>query len=217
MKQGSDHIARNRLSRELIVDAAIEVADREGLGAMSMRRLAAAMEVEAMSLYNHVADKNDLQTAMVGRIWDSVDLALDEAAWRPALHRLCGSASRALRAHPWFFALSLPGNGGTARLAVIEATLTHLHTGGLAPDVSFHALHAIDGYVYGYSWQASEFAAPDVMPDADEIARMLESRPFLQAHAAQHFAMDSEASQPDGFAFGLDALLDGFASTGADR
>lgn len=174
-----------------------------------MRRLASAMDVEAMSLYNHVADKNDLHTAMVARIWGAVDLAHDEAQWRPALHRVCASASRAISAHPWFFALSLPGNGGEARLDVIEATLGHLRAGGLSDDVAFHALHVIDGFVYGYSWQASEFAASDALPDVDAIERMLASRPLLQAHAAQH--RDAVTGR-DGFAFGLDALLDGLAA-----
>lgn len=200
------------MSRDLIVDAAIAIADDEGLAALSMRRLAAATNVEAMSLYNHIADKNDLHAAMVGRIWQGVDLARDEPEWRLALHRLCGSAHRALSAHPWFFALSLPANGGVSRLDVIEATLAHLRAGGLSDDVAFHALHVIDGFVYGFSWQASEFAAPDALPDGNEIVRMLESRPLVQAHAAQHGAFEAQHPPRDGFAFGLDALLDGLTA-----
>ncbi|CAN7404819.1 TetR/AcrR family transcriptional regulator C-terminal domain-containing protein [Microbacterium sp. LjRoot45] len=170
-----------------------------------MRRVAGELGVEAMSLYNHVSDKGDLETALVGRVWAAVDLALDEPDGRKALHRLSGSAHRALRAHPWFFRLSLPRNGGVERLTVIEATLGHLARLGLDDGLVFHALHVIDGFVYGYSWQASEFDGVDEPADAD-IERMLEPYPRIRAHAAQHGSGDIAG---DGFDIGLDLLLDG--------
>ena len=181
-------MARGTLTREAILDAAVAIADADGLEALSMRRLGSGLGVEAMSLYNHVAKKEDLLRGIVDRVWDEVDLALDERDWRAALHRLCGSAHRAMLAHRWFFQLPV-AYGGPARMRVIDATLAHLDAGGVAPELAFHALHVLDGHVYGYSWQDIGFA--DVPTSGDEAARALSALdlgglPHLMAHALQH-------------------------------
>jgi AcrR family transcriptional regulator len=198
------------LTRESVLDAARTLADRDGLAALSMRRLAAELGVEAMSLYNHVANKRDLQAALMDLVWGEVDLALEEADWRVGLHRLCGSAHHALLAHPWFFELSLR-DGGPARIAVIEATLTHLERGGIGADTAFHALHVLDGHVYGYSWQAIQFSPTDAAATATpEIIAALAAYPRLAEHARRHF---EDKPDGNGFVIGLDLLLDGLASS----
>lgn len=208
-------MVRAGLTRDVVLQAAVEVADREGLAALSMRRLAAEVGVEAMSLYNHVADKQDLHTGMVGIVWAEVDPAADEPRWRPALQRLCRSAYGAFLRHPWFFELSLPANGGSERLAVIEATLAYLDRGGVHPDVAFHALHVIDGFVYGYSWQANEFSADaSWAPDEVELEKLFAGRPHLAAHAQQH---SDDTARGDGFVIGLDLILDGLERAANDH
>lgn len=198
------------LTREVVLDAARALADREGLAALSMRRLATELGVEAMSLYNHVQNKRDLQAGLMDLVWAGVDLSLDEPDWRAGLHRLCGSAHRALLAHPWFFELSLR-DGGPARIAVIEATLTHLERGGIDADTAFHALHVLDGHVYGYSWQAIQFSPMDASaPPSTDILDMLASYPHLAEHARRHF---EDPPPGEGFVIGLDLLLDGLSRT----
>lgn len=204
-------MAKPSLSRDAVLDAAVALADAEGLAAVSMRRLGAALGVEAMSLYNHVANKEDLHRGMVDRVWGAVDLARDEVDWRAALHRLCGSAHRAMLAHPWFFQLPVT-YGGAARMAVIDATLAHLKAGGVSPEVAFHALHVLDGHVYGYSWQDIGFGnVDDLMEGADAAIAALDADafPHLVGHAMQHV---HDVPPGDGFAIGLDLILDGLAT-----
>lgn len=205
-------MARAGLTRETVLDAAMALADRDGLDALSMRRLAGDLGVEAMSLYNHVSSKKDLHAGLIDLVWGEVDTALDEPDWRAGLHRLCGSAHRALLRHPWFFQLSLM-DAGAARLAVIEATLTHLDRGGVSAGTAFHALHVLDGHVYGYSWQAIQFAPMDTPLDMlDETLAALGAYPRLAEHARQH--LDAHPGG-DGFVMGLDLLLDGLARGGS--
>ncbi|WP_084039135.1 TetR/AcrR family transcriptional regulator [Demequina sp. NBRC 110053] len=201
-------MARGVLSRAAVIDAAIAIADEEGLRALSMRRLGEALGVEAMSLYHHVANKDDIHHGLVDRVWEQVDLARDETDWRAALHRVCGSAHRAMLAHPWFFALPIT-YGGESRLHVIEAMLAHLDHGGVPPELAFHAQHVLDGHVFGYSWQAIGFADLEALRDQadDTLARISATAfPYVRAHARQHF----DSPPPgDGFAVGLDLMLDG--------
>ncbi|WP_137846000.1 DUF1653 domain-containing protein [Microbacterium sp. 2FI] len=202
-------MARAGLTRDAVIDAALSLADREGLAAVSMRRLASELGVEAMSLYNHIADKGDLHAGLGDRIWSEVDLAPDESDWRRGLHRLCGSTHAALLRHPWFFRLPLAA-GGPTRLAVIEATLAHISAGGIDRDAAFHALHVLDGHVYGYTWQALEFApSASALPEPDALEQMLAPYPHLRAHARQHF---DGAPAGDGFVIGLDLILDGLTA-----
>lgn len=202
-------MARVGLTRETVLTTALALADAEGLDAVSMRRLAGELGVEAMSLYNHVAGKRDLHAGLIDLVWSDVDLALDEPDWRAGLHRLCGSAHRALLRHPWFFRLPL-AEGGASRLAVADATLAHLDRGGVAPETAFHALHVLDGHVYGYTWQALEFSTPDAAaPSPDEVRALVAPYAHLAAHARQHL---EHAPPGDGFVLGLDMLLDGLAA-----
>jgi AcrR family transcriptional regulator len=202
-------MARAGLTRDAVIDAALALADGDGLAAVSMRRVASDLGVEAMSLYNHIADKQDLHTGLADRVWSEVDLARDEPDWRRALHRLCGSTHAALLRHPWFFSLPL-AEGGPTRLAVIEATLAHIAAGGIGADAAFHALHVLDGHVYGYTWQALEFApSASAVPEPDALEQMLAPYPHLRAHAQQHF---DGAPAGDGFVIGLDLILDGLAA-----
>lgn len=204
-------MARAGLTRESVLAAALALADRDGLSALSMRRLAADLGVEAMSLYNHVRSKADLERGLIDSVWREVDLARDETDWRQALHRLAGSAHTALLAHPWFFALPLT-EGGESRLAVIDATLAHLATGGVPDALAFHALHILDGHVYGYTWQALQFAPLDTPTRVDELLETLRAYPHLNIHAHQHL---EDRPPGDGFSIGLDLLLDGLERASA--
>jgi hypothetical protein len=149
---------------------------------------------------------------MADYVWTQVELAAEEEDWRAALHCLCGSAHRALVSHPWFFAFPVT-YGGIARLGVLEATLAHLKSGGLSEDAIYHSQHVIDGYIYGYSWQDIGFD-PDLAAQSG-VQQMLstldpERYSNLLAHAHRHYANPAEG---DGFAYGLDILLDGLERT----
>src|SRR5438046_5601477 len=95
-------VQRKPLSRERVLDAAIALVDRDGLDALSMRKLAQALGVEAMSLYNHVANKGDLVNAMVDRVIGEIELPEGpDAEWEPAIRACAISAHEAFLRHPW--------------------------------------------------------------------------------------------------------------------
>lgn len=196
------------LSREVVIDAALALADEHGLASLTMRRLAAELDVEAMSLYNHVANKQEIHAGIVDCVWGEVDLARDEQDWRAALERMAVSAHRALVAHPWFF--ELPAMlGGVPRLEVIDAQVGHMRRAGIGPDVAFHAQHVIDGHVFGFSWQVIEFQNAAALEEraAEMLGRIdPEALPHLIEHARQHMEGSPEG---DGFLLGLRFILDG--------
>lgn len=203
-------MSRAGLAREGILAAALRIADAEGLAGLSMRRLAAELGVEAMSLYHHVPNKRKLLEGIVDEVWGLVDLAEQEGDWRVALHRLCGSAHRAMLAHPWFFSLPVT-YGGVHRLHVIDATLGHMRRAGVGAEAAYHALHVLDGHVYGYSWQDIGYADVDELDArAEEMLAQVTSDdlPWLLEHARQHMGATPAG---DGFAVGLDLILDGIA------
>src|SRR4051794_9883466 len=96
---------RARLSRERVLTAAVALADAGGLEALTMRRLGEDLGVEAMSLYKHVANKEDLLDGMVDLVFAEIDLPREHAEWRTAMRARAVSARSALTRHPWATAL----------------------------------------------------------------------------------------------------------------
>ena len=98
-------MARTALSRERVLDAAITLADREGIAELSMRRLGQEVGVEAMSLYNHVRNKEELLNGMVDIVFSEIDLPTPDEDWPTAMRRRAISARQALKRHPWAIGL----------------------------------------------------------------------------------------------------------------
>ncbi|MGI9602213.1 MAG: TetR family transcriptional regulator, partial [Acidimicrobiales bacterium] len=96
---------RSPLSPARLFGTAVTLADRDGLGAVTMRKLAAELDVEAMSLYHHVANKDEILDGMVDAVFAEIDLPSPEAAWKPALRRRAISVRQVLHIHPWATAL----------------------------------------------------------------------------------------------------------------
>src|SRR5215211_9138944 len=96
---------RKPLTTERVLQAAVEVADHEGVGSLSMRRLARELGVEAMSLYHHVAGKQALLDGMVDLVFGEIELPADDADWKAAMRRRAVSAREVLARHPWAIAL----------------------------------------------------------------------------------------------------------------
>ena len=195
------------LNRERVLLAAIDLADESGIESVSMRALGAALGVEAMSLYNHVANKDDVLSGMNDIVWAGVDLAAEDATWRSAIRRIAVSTHDAFLAHPW--SCRLHGTRvGPARLRYIDATLRHLRLGGFTPSQTFHAHHMLDGYILGYTLQMIDYAGGD-KGATEEVGELIDSvsgeMPDFIAHVAQH----GEDVPGVGFEIGLDLMLDG--------
>ena len=199
------------LRRDRILDAALKLADDAGLDAVSMRRLGEALGVEAMSLYNHVANKDAILDGIVARVLAQVVLPAPEGDWEVELRRCAVSLHEALRQHPWACSLVMaPASGPEAleaRLRYIEALLRTLREAGFTPEQAYHAYHAIDGHIVGFTTWELGHASPWKDATVASAIRLVESGelPYLQEHAEQH-ELEHDIS---GFEFGLDLVFDG--------
>ena len=207
---------RPRLSRDRVLEAATSLADREGVDALTMRRLGQELGVEAMSLYNHVANKDDILAGMVDRVFAEIDLPPSDTDWRAALRHRCVSAREVLRRHPWAVPLMEAGTSpGPATLRHHDAVLGCLFTGGLPTDVVAHAYAIVDAFVYGFATQEASLPAAGA-PTEEFAAIAAQMAAAMPADEFPHLARftSEHVLRPgydfgDSFAVGLDLVLDG--------
>src|ERR1700692_2122303 len=121
------------LSRGRVLLAAVAFADEQGIASLSMRKLGEVLGVEAMSLYNHVANKDELLDGMVDLVFGEIDLPAGGAEWKPAMRERAQSARQALRRHPWAIALMSPRTSpGPATLRHHDAVIGSLRAAGFS-------------------------------------------------------------------------------------
>jgi AcrR family transcriptional regulator len=202
------------LSKERVIAEAVTLADQDGIGALSMRRLAERLGVEPMSLYHHVANKDGILDAMVDVVFGEIELPSRRTGWRRAMRERATSARAALRRHPWAIGLmESRANPGPATLQHHDAVIGCLRRAGFTVELTAHAFSAIDSYVYGFAMQ--ELALPFHTPE--ETAAMAET--FLTQFPATMFPHLAELTTEhvlvpgydygDEFGFGLELILDG--------
>lgn len=212
MAKTSKPDAPTPLSRERILQAALRLADQEGLETLSMRKLAQALGVQAMSLYNHVAHKDDLIDGIVDRVVGEIavpDLTVD---WKTAMRQRAISAHIVLLRHPWAtMALMSRVNVGPAMLRYVDATLGCLQQAGFSFKMADHAWNALDSHIYGFTLQELNF--PFEAAEYSEVAEQgLSLIPADQYPYLNRLTHEVIAGRYDGlhdFEFGLELLLDG--------
>lgn len=201
-----------RLSRDRILATAVRLADREGLEAVTMRRLGQALGVEAMSLYKHVANKDAILDGLLERVLSEVELPQSGGDWEAELRRAATSMHDALARHPWACGLVMAPasspNALGARIRYIEALLRTLREAGFTPLQAFYGYHAFDSHAVGFTMWELGHAVPD--PDnavVEQLMRQIEGGeyPYLLEHARQH---DTDHPQSS-FEFGLNLIFDG--------
>lgn len=205
------HIAeRVPLTRDRIVTAAVALADDGGLDRVSMRRLAAAIGYEPMSLYNHIDGKDDLLAGMVDAVVAEMQLPSTACAWREGVHAAMASSRAVLRAHPWAPALWNSTWPGPARRRWMDGLLGSLRGAGCSVELAHHGFHMLDLYVQGHVTQQLTFAMPEDLGAA--AAAFLDETPEHDfPHLVEHVRHHVEAgdTEDDDFDFMLDLLLDG--------
>lgn len=205
---------RTRLSRERVLDAAVRLADAGGIDSLSMRRLAQELGVEAMSLYHHVASKEEILNSLVDMVVGEFELPSAEREWRESIRRTARSAHDVLVRHPWAANLMLsPGRVSAARLGYMDAILGTLRQAGFSADMTDHAYHALESHIMGFTlWEVGMQLPPgDKLRDlATEFLRDLpvERYPYLAEHIEQHLKPRDPEDEGE-FAFGLELILDG--------
>jgi AcrR family transcriptional regulator len=201
------------LNREQVLRAAVGFADESGLAALSMRKLGRMLQVEAMSLYNHVSGKDDMLDGMVDLIWSEVELPPARGAWRTAIRRTAASAHRVLMRHPWACGPTMSsGRIHPARIRYIDAILGRLRGAGFSAGLAYHAYHAIDSHIIGFTMWLTGHSIPEGDKREQLVATVLDGfgteHPHLVEHIEQHQAGAGRTGK-DEFTFVLDLLLDG--------
>jgi AcrR family transcriptional regulator len=203
---------RRGLTRDRILAAAVEAADEGGIERLSMRRLGERLGVEAMSLYNHVRNKEDLLDCMVDRVVAEMALPRPAAAWKAEMRARAWSAYEVLRRHPWAAMLIMSRvNVGPAMLARVDATLGCLFAAGFSFAQADHAWNAMDSHVYGFSLQerAFPFQPEDYARTAAEYLPHLPRETYPHLHALTIEVAEHRHDGLHDFGFGLELILDG--------
>jgi AcrR family transcriptional regulator len=204
---------RYPLTQERVLKGAVRLADREGLEAVSMRRLGTELGIEAMSLYTHVRDKDDLLDGMVELVIREIPIHRDGADWKASLRATIHSARHVILRHPWaprvIEARNDPGSSG---LRYYDAVMGILREGGFSLEMTHHAIHLFGSRLLGFTQDLFD-DSPDVSPDAMNAmaAALADSHPYVAEMAlrATHEGALGGCDDDVEFAFGLDLILDG--------
>jgi AcrR family transcriptional regulator len=204
---------RAPLTRDHVLRAAVELADEGGLESVTMRRLAQRLGVEAMSLYHHVRNKQDLMGGMLNAVYEEVEPPSSEGDWRAAMRRSAISFHHALLRHPWACSLLASTiEASPTRLRHMDTVLGRLRRAGFSADMTHHAYHALDSHIVGFTlWLLPYMAVARAQPDYAErfLGELsVDDLPHLVEHIGVHMAPDAPGGV-DEFEFGLDLILDG--------
>lgn len=211
---------RAPLSRERALTAAIALADAAGIEALTMRKLAQTLGVEAMSLYHHVANKSDILDGMVDLVFAEIELPGTETDWITAMRQRAQSLRTVLLRHPWAIGImESRSSPGPATLRHHDAVIGCCRRAGFSVELSAHAFSVLDSYIYGFVLQ--EVSLP--FTGADELVEVLGAMmPDGFAQDYPHFAeltteyvLRPGYSYADEFDFGLGLILDGLTRAAA--
>jgi len=213
-----------------VLNAAIRLADGGGIESLTMRRLARELGVEAMSLYNHVANKGDLVDAMVDLVVSEIELPATSDTWDVAVRECAISAHEVLLRHPWSCSLVMSTTSTriarNARVRYMEWLLGRLREAGFSAELTYHAYHALDSHILGFTlWELGHSGAANAIRGDKDLADFAASfvrelraadYPYLAEHAEQHVAAFGDEGTSE-FEFGLDLILDGLERARAEE
>ena len=208
---------RSRLSRERVLSAAVAVADAGGIASLTIRSLAEALDVKPMSVYHHVAGKEEILDGIVDIVFSEITLPAVVGDWREEMRRRATSARDVLHRHRWAIGLlESRTSPGPATLRHHDAVLGTLRTAGFPPALTAHAYALIDSYVYGFALQEASLPFEGADSVGDVAAPVME---LMAAGTYPHMVemTTSYYLQPgydfaDEFDFGLTLILDGLAA-----
>ncbi len=207
---------RPSLTRASVLAAAVAIADEEGLAALSMRSVARALGVEAMSLYHHVRNKEDMLDGMVDTVFAEFHLPRIDGDWRTEMRARSLSARAVLKRHPWAVGLMDSRRGaGFENLRHHDAVLGCLREAGFSLPLTGHAYALLDAHLYGFLVQELSLAFDGEADLAELAAQLTASLPQGQLPYFREFTLE-HALRPgydfgDEFEVGLDLILAGLA------
>jgi AcrR family transcriptional regulator len=204
---------RPAMSRERVMQAAMVLADRDGIGSLTMRRLAHELGVEAMTLYYYVRKKDEILEGIADLVASEIELPADGEDWRVATRRRAISAHDVLVRHPWASMLWVSGAAmGPWRLRYMDAGLRGFRDAGFTRELTEQAYHAVENHIVGYTLQEVGYAIDreTVAEDGASFLNALpaDEYPYLVEHVLQHLEGPGHVDEGD-FEFALDLILDG--------
>jgi AcrR family transcriptional regulator len=209
------------LSRDRVLRAAVAFADRNGIASLSMRKLGEAVGVEAMSLYNHVANKAELLDGMIDLVFGEIELPDDAPDWKAAMRTRAVSARQALARHRWAVGLmESRSSPGSATLGHHDRVIGVLRRAGFSIPMAAHAYALLDSYIYGFALQEASLPFETGEQTADLAQEILagaaEAYPNLTEFTVEH-VLKPGYDFGDEYQFGLDLILDGLERAAFDR
>jgi len=201
---------RPRVSRGQVLDAALELADDGGLAAVTMASVGARLGVEAMSLYRHIGNKEEMLDGLVDRVFAEIDVPADARDWRDALRRRAVSAHAALRRHPWAIGLmESRSQPGPATLGHHDAMVAILLRAGFDGRGATRVYNVLDSYIYGFALQEATlpFSSPEEMASMSEQMLVAVADAYPHLATVQRELVGSGFDYADEFEAGLDIIL----------
>jgi len=197
-----------------VLSTSIALADGAGIDSLTMRRLGEELGVEAMSLYNHVTNKEDLLNGMVDAVFNEIELPAHSDDWKTAMRKRSVSFRAVLSRHPWATGLKDSGtNPGPATLRHHDRVIGTLRNAGFSIEMTAHAFSALDSYIYGFAMQEKNLPITTEEETAAMAHIMLaqlpaNEYPYLAELTADH-VLKPGYNYSDEFPLGLDLILDG--------
>jgi AcrR family transcriptional regulator len=208
------HRARAPLTRDLVLETATALADEGGIGSLSMRKLGQRLGVEAMALYYHFANKDEVLDGMVDLVFSEIPVPSIGSDWKTAMRARALSVRDALLRHRWAIGMmeSRP-NPGPASLRHHDAVIGTLRAAGFDIALAAHAYSLLDSYIYGFALTKMNLPFESTDEVADVAKGMLDpfaegEYPHLVEFITEH-AMQPGYDFSDEFEYGLDLVLDG--------
>jgi AcrR family transcriptional regulator len=203
---------REPLTRARVLQAAVELADREGIDAVSMRRLGQELGIEAMSLYTHVRGKDDLLDGMVDAVVAEITVDTAGPDWRTTLRRSILGARTVMLRHRWAArVIETRRTPGLATLGYMEAMTGVIRDGGFTIDLTHHAMHVLGSRILGFNQDLYDDSGAQDEATAAFAAQLASAYPNIAAiaGAASHEGGLGGCDDDYEFAFGLDLILEG--------
>ena len=208
---------RAPVSLERALEVALSVADGEGIEAVTMRRLARELGVEAASLYHHIRGKDEILDGLVDEVAGEIELPAPSASWRTAIGQRARNTRAVLRRHPWAVSLMASRtNPGRATLRLLEAGIRCFREGGFTVPLAAHALSTVDSYVHGFVLQEVNLPFRNESELAAMTGAIMESFPasefpYLFELTVEHVLQPGYEYGKE-FDSGLTVVLDGVAA-----
>jgi len=200
------------LSRDLIVKMAKELVCSDGLEKLSMRRLAAKLKVKAMSLYNHIENKDHLIDLLLDDVISQITLPQENKNWQEEMLKRAESAHKVFLENAWSLMPLLSRiNSGPSMLRYIDRSLACLHRAGFTLSEADQILNYFDSYIYGFTLIELQFPiqTEDYLNTTEKMLPDLSPKDYPAMHQLSLLLLQGNYDGKQNFTLGIQTILKG--------